>query len=1004
MKSRIVVLMLLAAFVASVGIAQTTATVTGSVTTDGAPLPGVTVTATSPSLQGSRTTVTDANGGYSMPALPPGRYELAFELDGMQPVTKRADLVLGVTNRVDATLRVAAVAEAITVTAGAPQVLETAQIATNITHQQVEELPLGRTVLAAALLAPGVNDNTASGSQLSISGGPGYDNLVMVNGVAITENVRSQALSLFIEDAIQETTVLTGSISAEYGRFTGGVVNSITKSGGNEFSGSLRDNLSNDSWSEKTPYAGEADPVSELNEVYEATLGGFILRDRLWFFTSGRSAETSASNQTSRSNIPFVIDREETRIEGKLTGQITPSHSLVGAFLDRESSTTNDRFSTVMDEASLYNREDPQSLLSAHYNGIFGRNFLIEAHFADRQYGISRGGGSQFRDLIKGTLMLDTRDGSRRFNSPTFCAACGNKDRDSVAYTLKGNYFLSTASLGSHSIVGGVERYSDRRFEPNNQSGSDFRVFVNGTVREGGTSTGVPLMTSDGQLFPIFDHNDARTFIRWTPVFSPGSENDLTTNSVFVNDRWDLNNNWSFNVGLRYDANDTVNADGDKVSDDSGFSPRLSAIWDPRGDGKYRFSASASRYQSRVVEGPATSGETAGAPGAVDFIYDGPIINAPGTPVDQLIPAHQALQMMWDWFLAQGGTDNLDLLKVGGAKSVPGFDVVFPSGLKSPSVDEFVVGFGTQIGSTAYAKFDVIYRDWNDFYSFRVTEANDTVVDFLGIGHDLQIVENTNNIDRTYEGLQVQSAWRPRVHGSRFNVGVNYTWSKLEGNDTQESANSGVIGNDDPKNYYPEFLAFPRWKPTGYLDGDQRHKLRAWVGYDVPLPSYIGRVNASLLHNFDSGLPYSAVDTIDFFRYPGAPEFGDKLFYSGLGSPSYYFSERGAFRTDDIHSTDFALNLVRPIFGGLEIFAQAEMFNVFDNDSVDSVNTTVRTWLDGTANCKQADGSRCALFNPFTDTPVEGVHWVKGPDFGKPTSAGSYQDARSYRFSVGFRF
>lgn len=981
--------------------AQTTASLTGVVTTGGAPLPGVLVTLSSPSLQGTRTTYTSENGGYSFAALPPGDYQVSFALEGMTPVTREARMSLSTTQKVDAAMQVSTISEAITVTASSPAVMESAQVTTTLSAQMIDELPIGRTVLAAAELAPGVNSNTVSASQLSISGGPGYDNLVMVNGVSITENVRSQATNLFIEDAIQETTVLTGAISAEYGRFTGGVVNTITKSGGNEFSGSFRDSLTNQDWIEKTPFAGEADHLDKVNEVYEATLGGFVMRDRLWFFLSGRQAETASTRTLQRTNISYPFGNEEERIEGKLTAQITRRHSLVGAFLDRESATTNDSFSIPMDAASLNNRKDPQSLLSAHYNGILSSNLLIEANYADRKFGIARGGGSQFRDPIKGTLMLDTRDGFRRFNSPTFCAACGNKDRNSEAFTLKANYFLSTARLGSHNIVGGAESYSDRRFEPNNQSGSDFRIFVNGTVRNGSPTTGVPLTTPDGQLYPIFDNNPARTYIRWTPVFSPGAENNLTTNSLFINDRWDVSNRLSLNVGLRYDANDTKDADGDTISDDSGFSPRLGAIFDPAGNGRQRFSASISRYQSRVVEGPATSGEVAGNPGAVDFVYNGPLINPAGTPTNQLIPAHTALQMMWDWFLAQGGTSNLDLLKVGGAKSIPGYDVVYPTGLKSPSVNEVVVGYGLQLTSTAYAKVDLVYRDWNDFYSFRVTEENDTVVDFLGIGHDLQIVENSNNIEREYRGVQFQSAWRPSFHDNRINLGLNYTWSTLRGNDTQESANSGVVGNDDPKNFYPEFLAYDRWQPTGYLPGDQRHRLRAWAGYDLPLPRVIGRLNASVLQNFDSGLPYSAAGTIDTFRYPGAPEFSENLYYSAFGNATYFFSDRGEFRTDDILSTDFALNFARPIFRGIEIFAQGEMLNVFNDDGADTVDTTIRTWTSGGTFC---GGARCKQFNPFTDTPVEGVHWAKGDSFGKPTAQTHYQDPRQYRVSVGLRF
>src|SRR5437867_4152143 len=234
---RFIALSALVAIFAASAFAQTTASLNGQVTTDAKSLPGVTVTISSPNLQGSRTSVTGDNGGYSFSGLPPGDYKITFELAGMATMTKRARLELSQTARADADMKLASVAEAITVTAAAPSVLETPQVASTFTSKQIEALPVARTPIAAALLSPGVTANTFSTNQFVISGSPGYDSLVMVNGVVVTENVRSQVQNLFIEDAIQETTTLTGAISAEYGRFTGGVVNSITKSGGNVFSG-----------------------------------------------------------------------------------------------------------------------------------------------------------------------------------------------------------------------------------------------------------------------------------------------------------------------------------------------------------------------------------------------------------------------------------------------------------------------------------------------------------------------------------------------------------------------------------------------------------------------------------------------------------------------------------------------------------------------------------------------------------------------------------------------
>src|SRR3954447_10883787 len=120
-QAKCLVLLAILLLVASTTFGQaTTAQLTGTVTTEGKGLPGVTVTVTSPALQGTRTTVTGANGDYYFPALPPGTYSVRFELEGMQTITRKAELKLAETARVDNDLKVSKVAESITVTATSP--------------------------------------------------------------------------------------------------------------------------------------------------------------------------------------------------------------------------------------------------------------------------------------------------------------------------------------------------------------------------------------------------------------------------------------------------------------------------------------------------------------------------------------------------------------------------------------------------------------------------------------------------------------------------------------------------------------------------------------------------------------------------------------------------------------------------------------------------------------------------------------------------------------------
>ncbi len=991
-------------------IAQTTASLTGQASTDGSALPGVTVTISSQQMQGTRTAVTGDAGGYSFGAIPPGDYTVKFELSGMATQTKRVKIGVGQSGRADADLKVAAVAEAITVTAASPSVLETPSVSMNLSAKLVDQLPTTRTVLATALLVPGVNANTPSGSQLSISGSPGYDNLVMVNGVAITENVRHQALSLFIEDAIQETTVLTGAISAEYGGFTGGVVNSITKSGGNQFSGSLRDSLTNPSWSQRTTGQNNAGTklLDKLGSIYEGTLGGYILKDRLWFFGAGRDTKSDAQRSlrtvplgdATRQSLDFTTSTKETRYEAKLTAQITAKHNINASYLDVSSKQAGSVFTTTSyDLNQLSNRTDPQKLKSAHYNGLLTNNWMLEGQYSAMDWGVANGSGSQFTDFIRGTIVRNRADGNARFNSPTFCGVCDKETRSNNGWNVKTNYFLSSKGWGNQNIIGGIERFSEHRFANNYQSGSNYRLFVNSVAR------------FNDVLYPTVTPGTATNsaFIIWTPIFSlQQRESSLGSDSAFVNDRWDLNEHWSFNLGLRYDKNDATDSSGNTVSKDSRITPRLNATFDPAGNGRNRLTASYAQYASRIVDGPGTASASAGSPATLYFRYLGPAINPTGTPADQLIDTPAALAVVQNWLdhacnaAGQCGTANLSLLRPG-PQFVPGYDTKLNGSLKSPYVQEYTVGYGAQWLQNLVTRIDLISRDWKSFYAFRVDQTTPQLADPLGIIHDVRVVENTNDITRKYRGAQLQTNWRP----NRFNVGFNYTYSTLKGNDEQESPTSGTVGNNPSAIYYPEFSNFKQNLPVGYLAQDERHRVRAWVGYDVPMPAVLGALNISALQNYDSGLPYSAVQLIDLSSYEPSLLPANSRYVSPNFEPQYYFSKRGQFRMDNVSSTDLSLNYRYPI-SRVEIFGEAQMLNVFNAQTITTVNTSVST----------ADTSGSFLpFNPFTDTPVEcpqgtatatcktmGANWEKGVNFGKASSTTSYQLPRTYRFSVGVRF
>ena len=966
--------------------AQTTGSLVGTVTTGGNPLPGVTVTAASPALQGTRTATTGEAGGYHFPALPPGVYTISFELDGMQRLDQRVTVSVLQTNRADAEMRMAAASEAITVTADSQAVLETTEVSANFDVQQIRELPTGRDIRETVLLAPGVTDGAVN-DQITISGAMSFDNLFLVNGVVVNENLRGQPHDLFIEDAVQETTVLTGGVSAEYGRFTGGVVSTLTKSGGNAFTGSIRDTITNPNWTEKTDYAAQVDPIDENNHSYEATFGGRVIQDRLWFFLAGRSEDRETSQQLRLTNIPYIESREDRRIEGKLTGQITPRHNVVASYLSSDNHRDNIvTFGPVIDMRSLTTRDQPKTLLGLNYNAVVTNALLFEAMFSRMDDDLTR--GAETRDPIEGTLLRDTATGNRMW-SPSGCGSpCGTKQHDNKSWQGKGTYFLSTKSTGNHSIAGGYEEFHQLRADNNFQSGSDF--WIHGHILQD--------PANPASLF--FGINESDGAIEWDPVPSLSKTSDFAVRSLFVNDKWELSPRWSFNVGLRYDKAFGKNQAGVKTVDDSAFSPRLAATFDPNGQGRHRFSATYGRYVAKVEQGPADLTAPAGRYSYYLFDYKGPEINPRGTPVGSMIPTPEVIRMIFNWFNSVGGTNNSSLLS---DVSIPGYTTRFEKSLNSPYMDEYTIGYSLAFADRGFIRADYIDRTWDDFYAIRRTIETGKVEDPTGLVVDQGVIENSQGgLSRDYKAVQLQGSYKP---WKQVTIGGNYTWSELRGNVEGESSGGATILTENPDR--PEYTGFKENNPVGYLGPDMRHRANIWVSFDVP--TGYGDLNLSLLERYHSALSYSARGTIDVRAGAangpanGVVNPGYETVPTNVG---YTFGERGGFRVDDISSTDLGVNYSVP-FRAVRFFLEADLLNMFNEQGIedpDFVDKTVLTRRQ--TNCLQTGtNTRCLAFNPLRgEQPTEGTHWQKGANFGNPTAADAYQLPRTYRFSLGLRF
>ena len=991
---------------------STTGTISGRVVdSQGLAIPGVTVIATSPNLQGTRETVTSANGDYILSLLPSGAYTVVFELSGFGPQTRTVTVAPTQVVPLEVEMGAAAVSETVQVVGRSADVLtETAQVATNFSQDLISTLPTNRDYRAVMLMAPAVHPTGPSGN-FSVAGSMSFENLYMVNGVSVNENLRGQAQDLVIEDAVQETTVATAGISAEFGRFGGGVVNVITKSGGNQFTGSFRDTLTNDDWRtlvprrEGDPFAGDT-KLDDVVPTYEYTAGGPVLRDRLWFFHAGRLQTQTFNRQLVRTNIPYVFTDKSSRFETKLTYAFDANHRFQGGYTKVNRDQLNNTFNPnlSMDVGSLEDRSLPEDLFTFNYTGVLTSTLFLEGRYSQRNLTFA-GSGAKFTDLQRGTLLVDPA--GQRYNAATFCGVCTDEERDNQDIFVKGTYFLSTGRAGSHALNIGYDLFNDKRLANNHQSGSTYRII------------NAPALVEGTNVIATFRNGTSQ--IQWNPIFVESEGTNFRTHSLFLNDNWRISDRLSANLGLRWDRNDGENSIGQKVAEESAFSPRLGLVFDPTGEGDWAVTASVAKYVAGLLNSIADQTSPAGNADEYRYVYRGPDINVdPASRVSN----EAAIQQVFDWFFANGGAN----LAVTGSPTVRGVSPQVLDSLRSPSVWEYATGVSRQFGARAAVRADFAYRDYQDMYIQRTDLGTGQAVDdrsfapaaVAGRRYDLTAIENDDEgvLKRRYAGVSLQAQYRL---ASRVDFGANYTLSQAWGHVEGETVPNGPIAagssGRDAVLHYPEYRREEWNYPTGDLSIDQRHRARLWVN----VTPWGSGLTLSLLQALESGVPYSAsnqnsatlngVDARPYLTNPGyvTPPDG--------ATTQYFFTARDAFRLEGQKRTDFAAMYTHGVgVGGgrrLDVFVQAQVINLFNQFQLCGCGGSQTFALGGNVQNQAVDTairtnvSHPALyqpFNPFTTTPVEGTHWAKSPTFGRALNRFAYTTPRTWRVTFGVRF
>ena len=955
---------------ASVGLAQAQGNLTGTIsgvarTADTLPFPGVVVTAKSPALQGVRTTTTDANGNYIFKALPPGVYTITFQVSGMRAVEKIQTLELGNSITVNGTLETATVEEAITVTGETSGILETATGGANYKASEIDTLATGRTVAAMAELAPGLTDNTPNPGQVSISGAFAYDNVFLVDGVDVNDNLFGTANNLFIEDAIEEQQVLTSAVSSEYGRFGGGVINTVTKRGGNTFQGSFRTSFTNSEWTDESPYEIENDITREgdTNKTYEVTLGGPILKDRLWFFGAGRWAATSTQGTYPDLGEAVTSTQDNDRYIAKLTGTIAQNHTITGTYTRNSTAQAQPTFSITassglrsIDPRTFYTRTLPNSLLGINYNGVLTSNLFVEAQYSEKKFQFKDSGGTD-TDLVNGspflTLGLTGIPGSGHFNAPYFDAT-DPEDRDNRQIAASLSYFLSTGSAGRHDIKIGFENFRTTRSGGNSQSPTNYVFYADYLAADG-----KPVVEND-RIVPLWiSEGNARTLY----VAERGANLNITTQSFFINDKWQINNKLSANLGARLELVRSEATGGIITVDTTTLVPRLALGYDVRGDGKIRLDASYARYAGKYNDSQVGNNTTVGNPAYVYQLYVGP----DGQGVN-FAP----------------GYDPTNYVNIFGG--LPTLNIFVDDGLASPTTDEWTLGLGIALPKNGFFKAIYTNRSVGDFIETRSDTTTGTSIGELEgveVGpFDNIRYENSDLPTREYEGLSFIANIRPTT---RWNLAANYTYQlKNEGDFEGEARNQPGISTVWLD--YPELYVIDRNLPTGRLAQFQRHKVRAWTSYDVGLGK-LGSLVASVIYRYDSALTYSLAAARVPFSSIQRSRIAGLGYTSPPSSQTLYFGERGSEDFEDVHTLDFAATYSVPIWKSLRPWVKFEAYNFLNNDKLVTWNTAITRNTTGPVD---SDGLA--------------TEYVKGASFGKGTSNSNYVVPRTLQVSVGFRF
>ncbi len=766
----------------------------------GEPLANVRVVLSSKQMiGGAKTTVTDKDGAFRFPNLDPGSYTVVLSEQNHTGYEEKG-IYIGIDQRVDReyllekTKADDGAQKVIKVTAKRP-IVDVTRVSqgSSITPEFTDRAATSRDYQGVALFTAGTVDGATARGNPSIHGGSPFSNVYLLDGLNITDPVTQTFSTNFNFDAIGELQVLTGGMDAEYGSTTGGVMNIVTKSGGDEFS--LDGSVYYQPKELQLLDVGEINDSNELNA--NLSVGGPIIKKKLWFFLSGQYVDNQASTPVAAS--PFGDDfvlpvRRFSAFYGlgKLKWQVTPWQ----------------KFTLVI-------QGDPTWITNTHQDP----NVHPEAEQQRFQGGVKVVTTSE--TTLSDSLFLKSQvgyGGDQLYIFPMQCdgdfLACANQATPGHTNLATGTSTISDTTLVDDRRYRLMASTALSYFLDDFFGNHEFKFGLEGTLLWNLTNEFVP----GGRIF-----NDNGIDGRESDIAGIGDPFQLTTFSdplskvvtanvisLYAQDTWRPFKSLTIRPGLRFDSSRAYNdpQDGGKeIFQFNTLSPRVGAAWDPFGDGK------------TVVRGGYYYYNETGLLAAPSFVGRGL-----GSETHQFNPATE----QYDIFVRRQSGDNNS--------------VIFKDGMKAPNMHEVVFGIQRELFDNTALAVDFTYRRRQNLFEDDETniiwnERGDDATGFRNGQQNFVFSLGTPDTSMSqYVGVDV--IFEKRL-SDNWQAYVTYTLSRLEG--TNENLITYAFDNYTQREF-----------EYGFLEDDVRHKLRATLTYDLPYGFQVGGTGI-----FQTGRPLS---------------------------------------------------------------------------------------------------------------------------------------------------